>query len=223
MSETKLFFNELCKKTGKLFIGQWSSFLGIFAIFIIPILLLYNYFWDNPILIHNLIEKYTLEVFTFADNVIYLFFFLFFLLYLIAVMKMIHAADQGKRMGVLAAYGQAFSIFYQYLRIKILYALKVLCWAVLFIIPGIVFGVLYNFSGMALLIDNKRGKEALILSRNIIKPNLSKYLAYVFLMLLILLVFCWSILVSFDGFIIFFTIKENNKISENRILPAQQR
>jgi len=208
MSEIREFNQELCNKAGKLFIGYWHLFLGIFAVFIIPSLFLYLYFWRNLVLKGALIEKYSFETFVFMENTLYLFLFLYFLLYLIANVKMIHAADPGKSKGVFAAYEQAINIFHQYLWIKVLYIFKVLCWMMLLIVPGVVFGIHYNFSGMACLIDNKRGAEALIMSRKIIKPNLSKYLKCVILSLVILLAFCVIFLFNMHYLIIFFSIKD---------------
>jgi len=201
-------FKDLLRETFVLNRNHWLRFIKIVLIFFVPVEIVDNYFLKNSTSIQKSITEYSLITFI-VDNMINIFVYMFLLLCLIAVVKMIHASDQGKKQGTLYSYKQALGIFWPYLWVKIHYLFKVLCWAVFFIIPGIVFGVFYNFSGMTLLIDNKRGAEALILSQNIIKPNLLKYLSYMLQILISLLAACWLLITIFDSFILLLTLKGN--------------
>jgi len=98
-------------------------------------------------------------------------------------------------------------IFRSYLWVKILYVLKVFCWSLLLIIPGVIFGVYYSSSSLALIVDNKRGQEALKLSQMVIKPNFTKYLTCLLLMFILLLIACVLFIFVFDTYIVLFTLR----------------
>jgi hypothetical protein len=103
---------------------------------------------------------------------------------------------------VLASYAQGVRILDAYLWVKFLFVFKVLCWALLFIVPGVVFGVLYNFSGMAAAVDGKKGMEALRDSKAIITRNLSDYLYCVALVLTVSVPGCVTGITVLDTLII---------------------
>ena len=101
-----------------------------------------------------------------------------FVLYPIVIIKMIQSADRGEDLTPMASYREALSIWGPYL-IVVLWAIgKVVLWSLLLIIPGILFGILYSFSNMAVLLDGKRGQEALVYSKQIIKPQFWSYVGY---------------------------------------------
>jgi len=203
------FLRDLLRKATDLFTQQWFCFLKVAVLFIIPILILNEYFWKNSALIQKIINTYSIPMFSLINGAVNLLLLIFIHLYLVTVIKVTHAADQGRRLGAFAAYGQARSIFGQYLWVKILFVFKVLCWAVLLLIPGIIFGVLNNFSGLALLIDNKQGTEALILSQKIIKQNITRYLACFLPACIMSTVVCVLFIMYFDSMAIFFTLNGN--------------
>jgi len=188
---------------------QWFHFAVITLIFYVPMDILDNYFWSETELGNLSIAQPSSIATSIIDGVIIFLVCMFFFLYLIAVMKMIHAADQGRKAGALAAYGQAIAIFHRYLWVKIIYAFNTLCWSVLLVIPGIIYGVFTSFSGLALLIDHKQGAEALTFSRSIIKPKWARYCTTILYLLIILIAYCVLFISSLDGIIYLFRVKGN--------------
>ena len=43
-------------------------------------------------------------------------------------------------------------------------------WSLLLVIPGIIFALFYSFAQMAVVLDDRKGMEALVFSRKIIQP-----------------------------------------------------
>jgi len=194
-------------KTYTLFCKYWFCFVKVAAVFLIPLLILNEYFWGNQILIDGIIDKFSLVAFVVIDDIINFIIFLFLLLYLAALTKAIHTADVGEKPGAVSSYRQALNIFGPYLWVKTLSLFKVLCWTLLFIVPGIVAGIFYSFSGMALVVGGKRGKEALTFSWDITRPNIKKYLLHVLSMSAFLLVACTAIILYFDSVLVFLELR----------------
>ena len=110
--------------------------------------------------------------------------FLFFIISLITILKIIQADNVNKSAGIFHGYKEAIESLPQFLFDKILYLYKIILWSLVFLLPGLIFGILYSFSGLAFLVDQKRGTEALILSKKIIKQSLVQFLGYSLLALL---------------------------------------
>ncbi len=77
-----------------------------------------------------------------------------------------------------------------YLWVSVLIGLIVLGGFILLIIPGIIFAFWYCFSPYAVILENKRGMEALRASKSYVKGNIRMIFSrYVFLVVLAILVF----------------------------------
>ena len=190
MFEKREFLKDLLKQTTRLFNGHWLCFTVIVAVYIVPVILIDTFFWDNQGLILKLINKLSVNSLAVFDYGIYFILAILFFLTLAALIRAIGTAGAGGTPNVLESYAQGVRILDSYLWVKFLFVFKVLCWSLLFVVPGIVFGVLYNFSGMAAAVDGKRGMEALRDSRAIINANLSDYLYCVVLTLTVSVLMC---------------------------------
>ena len=99
-------------------------------------------------------------------------------LYQIVIFRILQAVDKNEPLGIKDAYRAAYAVLGSYLFVSLLLMVKVILWSFLLIVPGIIFGVLYSFAPLAFLIDGKKGQEALVFSKAIIKPNAWKYIGY---------------------------------------------
>lgn len=209
MAGTKMLLKDSFKKAIGLFAKNAFCFFRIFITYSIPLLILYFNFWDDQELIEKIIDQWTLLGFVLIDDAVNYGVLVYFLFYFVVVVKSIYAVDHGGNPGVIASTRKALGIFGSYLWVKILSLFKILCWSLLLIIPGVIVGVLHNFSGMALLVDGKRGAEALIRSQEIIKFNIKKYLVSYFL-IFISSIICWMLItLNLDNVITLFKLNEN--------------
>lgn len=101
--------------------------------------------------------------------------FLLTLVYSITIIKTADALAHGQKVGAIEMYKEAKDSFKPFCIVSLLVFSKVILWSLLFIIPGIIFGVLYGFAQFCFLIDGKKGKEALVASKMIIKTNLKEF------------------------------------------------
>jgi len=217
MAGAKALFKKSFKNAIGLFIKNGFCFLKLFITFSIPLVILYIYFWDNQELIQKIIDHLTFSGFILIDNVINFAVLVYFLFYLVVVVISIHAVAQGRHSGVIESTRKALGTFDSYLWVKILSLFKILLWSLLFIIPGVIVGVSHNFSGMAVLIDGKRGKEALIRSQEIIKLNTKEYLISYFF-ILISAIIAWALItLNLDSFITFFKLNGNKFLAKTVI------
>ncbi len=97
----------------------------------------------------------------------------------------------------LGAYRKAWRMMEQEMKITAIYACKVALWSVL-VIPGIYFSTLYSFASLAYISDGKRGQEALVFSRQLIRPHLRRYWGYslIFFILFVLLFFLFDLILA---------------------------
>lgn len=79
-----------------------------------------------------------------------------------------------------ASYKWGFARFGSVLLVSILVGLAVLGGLILFIIPGIIFGVMFAVSIPALVVENKRGTEAMSRSWNLVKGHFWHALGVIF-------------------------------------------
>lgn len=114
-------------------------------------------------------------------------------LYQIAVIRTLEAIDKKQTLGPLASYSAALADIGPYLSVLAWVMVKVLLWSLLLIIPGIIFGVFYSFSGFAFLLDKKQGINALKFSRAVIQPNAWKFVGYSLVSGLIVSFICFVI------------------------------
>ena len=67
------------------------------------------------------------------------------------------------------AFKEGRKYFWSYLAVFIITAIFVILWSILFIIPGIIFGVYYAFSRYALIFEDYKSRSALKRSKELIK------------------------------------------------------
>ena len=97
-------------------------------------------------------------------------------LYQIAMVKAVCHAHQGEKFSVWGVYKETLNIFWSFVFVESIVIIKVLLWTLLLIIPGIIFGIFYSFSSLSLILDGKKGNQALIHSAQIIKPQVWRFL-----------------------------------------------
>jgi hypothetical protein len=207
MAGKREFLTNLLLEAAGLFKGHWLCLAATASVFIVPVMLINAFFWGNPELVLKIINTISLNSFAVIDYGIYVILIVFFLLTLAALIRAIGTADGGGTPGVLSSYAQGLRILDSYLWVKFLFVFKVLCWSLLFVAPGIVFGVLYNFSGMAAAVDGKKGMEALRVSKKIIAQNISDYLYSVIITVTISVLGGAACIMSLDILLSFFALR----------------
>ena len=115
MNERNKNFKDLLDEAFTLFNKYWLSLMKISAVFFIPLEVLIRYFWDNSPLVRYIVYEHSLIMFRVMDGTLNFLVLLLFLLYMIALLKFVHAADRGMRLSVAASYGQAIKIFGPYI------------------------------------------------------------------------------------------------------------
>ncbi len=129
---------------------------------VIFVLLFFSGLKEEPLLV-------VLRIFTWVALI------LIFVLY-IAVVKSIERLEQGEKKSVLSCYREAIKLLPAFLKVLGWLVLKIFLWVLLLLVPGFIFGCFYSFSLLAFLIHQKKGKEALIHSQSLIKPNLGRFI-----------------------------------------------
>lgn len=113
-------------------------------------------------------------------------FFLF--LYQIAFIKTVESADKKENFTLQGSYQKAFALFGSCLCVIGLVILKVFLWSLLFLVPGIIFGILYSFANLAFIVDGKKGKQALIYSKQLVKPAIWRLMGNLLVIVLVIAV-----------------------------------
>jgi len=182
---------------------SWASLYMIALFFIVPIITFQFFLIYNPHIWRELAMKYS----NLTSNICYglslMAMILFFLLYVAAIFKTVALMDQGKAPKLFESCKEAARDIKPFCAVCILYVLLVSLWTLVIVIPGIIFGVLYSLAPMAMLIDQKRGFEALIFSKRIVKQTCVKYLDYLLLTTLLLFAFFVPIVIFMDMLINF--------------------
>ncbi len=189
--------------------------LMISAIFFIPLEFLNTFFWNNTALIQKLSFNFSSMFVQCLSGLIILIMILFFLLYFLALLKGIHCADTAEPIRVFSIYSIALKRLKDYLWIKLMYLFKVISWSFLIILPGIIFAGLYGFAPLVLLIDGKKGEEALRFSKEIVKPFLIQYFDYLFFVVLLLFSFFAPLIIILDLWINQLLSKEQFSIAHS--------
>ena len=198
MSSEPRNLRELLRGAFGLYAGHGFKLLKILLVFLIPIFFINEFFWENQPLINQLIAQYSLKGFYLIDDALNFIIILFAFLYFIAEIQYLRCALLHQTLGVWQAWRQAFGIFGDYLNVKILFLIKVFLWSLVLIVPGIIFAVLYSFHSMALLMDGKKGMEALKFSKDLIKPHVFLYTGYLLVLLSSIFAFSYPLLFILD-------------------------
>ncbi len=114
-------------------------------------------------------------------------------IYTIGTIKIIQSGSRGEVPLLNDAFKASWMMVGPTLLIAAIVVIKVVLWALLLIIPGIIFGIYYSFSYLAFIVDGKRGNEALVFSKSIIKPNIGKFIGNSLAVGLILIAIIFSL------------------------------
>ena len=138
--------------------------------------------------------------------------FVLLLLLNAVLIKIIQAMDEGRYLSTLSVYASALTLFGSYLWVLVLVTLRIMLWSLPFVLSCLIsfwirqsggpmwpFGLslvflvpvfiavgYYSFSSLAFLIDGRKGNQALVESKRIIKPNFWKFLGNIFVVFLIM-------------------------------------
>lgn len=96
----------------------------------------------------------------------------------------LYIKDHGKEQDIWQVFNQGNKIVWSLFFISLLVGIKVFLWALLLIIPGIIFSVYYSLSSWSLVLEGKKGNEALKRSKQLIDGYWWAFLgrnAYLFL------------------------------------------
>lgn len=84
--------------------------------------------------------------------------------------------DRESGITVKEAFSQAIGFIFSYWWIYFLVGLSVLGGVILLIVPGIIFGIWYGLSGYALVVEGKKGRAALVVSKSYVKGHTGEVL-----------------------------------------------
>ena len=176
MTSERKNFRLLLKQTLRHFVLHWMR-LGVVSVVFIVLCFILGKMTPLPSSSSGSAVQFFLQKFFFLLARLRPLFFLFlFFLFVCAVVGEIKRQLEEPQPAGKGAYPGLSEIVRRYGFVQILYFLKVLAWSLAMIIPGIIFAVLYSAGGMAALVDNKAGDEALAFSRKLIRSNLNFYL-----------------------------------------------
>ena len=180
----------LLKESVSLFIDNFPKFLGLIVLFFLPLAIGYLVIFALTAgaitflgLQKDLVAAFV-AVFSFLMAAGFLCWGVF---YSIALIKMVAVIDKGESLKVTDAYRQAIPLFAPFFLVYFLVAIKVFLWSLLFVIPGIIFAIFYTFTQFSVIIDGKRGREALVFSRNIIQPQFWQFITKISLVMIIMI------------------------------------
>lgn len=97
-------------------------------------------------------------------------------IYTIGTIKIIQAGNKEEMVVLNNIFKDSWNMLGPTLLIAAIVVIKVVLWALLLIIPGIIFGIYYSYAYLAFIVDGKKGNEALIFSKSLIKPNIGKFI-----------------------------------------------
>lgn len=129
-----------------------------------------------------------------------------FILLKIVVIKYIKSADEKKSVTTLSLYAEAFSGYGSFLLVLLIYFLETSLWSIFFIlsaiffkeikpwtfvflIPGIIFSYLYSLFFFTFCIDGKKGRQALLYSRELLRNNRGKFIPYLLFLTIVMFPF----------------------------------
>lgn len=180
-------FRQLLQISAQLFLRHQISFLQTTLIFSLPIFFVDAILWNNDKAMEKIFTPARLKYYFWIDGLWVVFLVLSLLLYLMVIFKIIkNLSTAPQNVKILDIYQKSLLDFKDYLLVKGYYIGKVFLWSLALLVPGLVSLILYSFSGLAFIVDGKKGVEALQFSKNIIKPNIIKYLDYLLFIILIL-------------------------------------
>ncbi len=169
-----------------LFVKSWHVFNKHFkSFFWVAVIFVGSFFacFIGLFLIGVIVEVLTANgqyLFYKANIFIVLIFVLIFSLWSVfynaVIIKMVERASQNQPIKLLDIFIQARAVFIPLLIVSCLVVIKVLLWSLLFVIPGIIFGLFYAFSQFSVVVDGARGQKALRESCRLIRPNFGDFI-----------------------------------------------
>jgi len=96
-------------------------------------------------------------------------------MYMIGIIKIIQSENTDQNLTINEAFKESWVLLNPTAWIALLAGVKVILWSLLLIIPGVFFAIYYSFSLFSFLIDGKRGIEALVFSKSMVKANIGKF------------------------------------------------
>jgi len=174
-------FIGILKESRTLYTRYWFHFILISLIFLIPTLLTILFFLFNAPFWNFIINTFSFLFYYISFWLLVSVALFYSLLSIMAFVKFLDSAHRDQTLGIFEAYKEALRQYGSLLSVYGLFTGKIFLWGLLLILPGIYFGILYNFAPLAVLVDNKKGMEALNFSRSLVRPNIIKYLDYILL------------------------------------------
>ena len=168
-------FGDIFKKSYDLFLKNIKVFSIVFGIFFVPTLVLV-FIGAGIMAFFKTADGILPSILILVSGISTVAIVLFSLFYSIALIKTTHKAAQGQPVDAVEMYKEAKDVFKPFAIVSILVFVKIILWSLLLIVPGIIFSVLYGFSSLSVIIDEKRGNGALVFSKTVIKSNLKEFL-----------------------------------------------
>lgn len=162
-----------------MFFAHSHKFLLIACLFFVPLFLIDEWLY------YNILYLEARNFYTLLDGGLYVCGFLLWVVYYIALNRSIEQADEKNRIDLVSCLAAVKRHFIPCLWVQINYVVKILAWSVLFLIPGFFSACFYSFAGLAVLFDQKKGRDAFVASKQAIASQLNKYFDMVVLSLIL--------------------------------------
>lgn len=203
-------FGVLLAQSFNLIRGDRASFAKIMLLFFVPFFIFDFFIWSNFAIMQKIIFQYSFRVYEIFSISCFILLIIFVCFSIVAFLNYVHAID-GKRLGKIAdVCYQSWIVFKDYLWVKLLCGVRVVVWALLLVVPGLIFALFYSAAPMACLIEGKKGPGALARSQELVKKNLMRYLIYMVLIILVLFIIIFPAIYGLDFLIYKYDAVEND-------------
>lgn len=201
-------FKDIFKDSARFSRRHWLSLVKMSIPFFIPVVFLAGIIDLEVKYGYTIVAHFNLLINTLIYYFISTLMFLAALIYTAALMTFIDALNKSKTLSIFQAYQAAVKNLLPLAFVQILSMGKILLWFLALIIPGIYRASLYSFAWISVLLDGKRGEEALEFSKKILKPNLVKYLDYLLFSFLGTFFICVPFLICLEFVLEYSFLKE---------------
>jgi len=168
---TRIYFESL-----DFFFKHWNKLIIIASGFFVPAFLV-----DKYLTLHENFLR-SCHVFVWVDWVLNFVAVVFFFIYLVVIFRFFYLAEKRQYRNIFSLCHDAKKYIVPFLRVQFLSMAKVFLWSFAFLLPGVFFFFLYSFSGISILCEGKKDKEALIYSKTLISSHLSEYFDHLILL-----------------------------------------
>ncbi|MCA9408975.1 MAG: hypothetical protein KC733_09815, partial [Candidatus Omnitrophica bacterium] len=181
-----------------IFPRRWFGFLRIVIAPVLSGIVFNQYFLENDIFIRGIIQATSLEFFYLIDFLFTLIIFFILLIALTASVIYLDTCDQGEDSGFIKIHKESLKKTKSLCWVFLLYGMHVAVRLLLLIIPGIFAAIHFSLAPFLVIVENRKGKDALMVSKDYVKKNFNRYLDPLFYMMCGIFSYCFVTILFFD-------------------------